>query len=488
VRTGRSLLALSAVGMVLGVIEALALRAQLAHADATLIPPGFHYQLLTLHGASTVFLGLLPASMGLFLLLAPGRIGDGRSALPRCSSWGARLMWAGAIVLHAGLGFGGTSGAGMLGNASMTSLEWAPREALVRGPFTLHASGVDGWALAMLLVAIGATCVALDVVATVLGRRRPGLALAATPPFAINSLLAGLLGLFAFPALALACATLLADRFLGTAFHVLDAGADPTLWPRLTALLGHPQVVMLLLPALGLGTELVVAASGRPLHGAAAVRLTGLVLFLAAVLAWLAQLTPSGSAAARAALPLAGSLLALATNIGVAHSLATLWRRPGPPAAGAPLTPALLFVLGMLAMLVLGAWSMLPLALQPASARQIGTLYTVAHAHEMLFGGATFGLIAALYQHWPAIAGRTIDVRLGNWSFALTLIGAVVAFVPMHVLGLAGMPRRIHTYPAAMGWEGWNAIASVGALIVALGAIVFAMALVRARAIGQDPA
>src|SRR5262245_7751190 len=348
-RTGTRLMKLGAAGLALGALEALVLRAQLARADSALVTPGVHYQLLTLHGASALFLGLLPLSMGLFLVLVPARIGDGRTALPSLSTWGARLWIAGAVVLHAGLALGGTAGAGLLGNASMTSLAWAPRELVVRGPFTLRASGVDAWAFAMLLVALAATCVALDIVLTVLRRRRPEIAFAATPPFAVNSLLAGLLGLPAFPALALAFATLLSDRYLGTAFHALDSGADPTLWPRLTALLGHPQVVLLLLPSLGAATEVVVAAAGRPLHGVAAVRLTGLVLFVAGVLAWLAQLSPWGASTARAALPLAGSLLTLAANVGVAHSLATLWGRALKP------SPALLFVLGMLAMLMLGA-------------------------------------------------------------------------------------------------------------------------------------
>src|SRR5262249_22293780 len=154
-------------------------------------------------------------------------------------------------------------------------------------------AGVDGWALALLLASTSASCVTIDIVATVIARRPAGMNFGDVPPFAMNSLLAGVLGLLAFPVLAIACATLLADRWLGTSFHPSEGGADPTLWPRLTALLGHPQIALLLMPAMGAATEVVVTAAGRPLHGRVLVRGVGLTLAAAGALAWLAQWTPA---------------------------------------------------------------------------------------------------------------------------------------------------------------------------------------------------
>ncbi len=474
-RSGRLLLALAAFGLFAGGLESLALRAQLARAEATLLAPGLYHQLLTLHGVSMIFLAVLPASMGLFLLLVPARLGGRGTAFPRLSAFGARLWWCGAAVLHVGLALGGTSAAGMLGNASMTSLEWASRDTVYRGFMTFRAGGVDWWASGLALVALAACAVSLEIVGTVLMRRASTAKLTELTPFAWNSLLSGLLGLLAFPALLLGLVLLQCDRLLDGNLFLPESGADPTLWPRLTALLGHPQIVLLLLPAMGLATEVVVGAAGRPLHGRALVRTASLTLAMAGVLAWLAQATPVGAAYAQSLLPLAGALMALAASTAVFHWLATLWGRPVSASA------ALMFTLGMAALLMTGAFSTLPLAFQPAAARQVGTYFGVAHAHEMLFGGVVLGLTAGFYQHAARVLGRTPDARLGQLHFALTLVGAFLTFLPMHVLGLAGMPRRIHTYPAAMGWGGLNAVASTGALVLLLAGVVFALALLRAQ-------
>jgi cytochrome c oxidase subunit 1 len=479
-RTGRWLLGLSLVGFVLGGLEALALRAQLAHADAKFLSADSYQQVLTLHGVSMVFLCVLPAAMAMFLLLVPERAGDGRTAYPRLSAFGAKLWGCGALILHAGLALGGTSGAGMLGNASLTSLAWAPRAVQHRGFLVFRADGVDWWATGLGLVALGAACVALEIVASVRRLRARDRSPAGIPPLAWNSLIAGVLGLCAFPTLCVGLVLLQCDRLLGSERFVPESGADPTLWPRLTALLGHPQIVLLLLPAMGLATEVVVGAAGRPLHGGAVVRGASVTLGVAGLLAWLAQVTPAGAALARSLLPVAGTLLALAAGTAVFHWLATLWGRR--VTAG----PALSFALGMAALLMTGALSTLPLALQPGSARQVGTWFGVAHAHEMLFGGVVLGLFAGVYQHAPRLFGRTLDPRLGQLHFALTLVGAFATFLPMHVLGLAGMPRRIHTYPAAMGWGSLNLVATLGAVVLALAGLVFALALARAKPIAPD--
>ena len=474
-RTGRRLLALAAAGFALGGFESLALRGQLARAGGTLMQASTYHQLLTLHGVSMVFLSVVPAMLALFLLLVPARISDGRTAFPRLSAFGGWLWVWGAVVLHAGLCLGGTSGAGMLGNASMTSIEWAARDTVYRGPFKFRANGVDWWASGMALVALAAVCVLIDVVVTVFARRASGKTLAELPPFAWNTALAGLLGLLAYPTLLVALVLLQVDRLLEGGLFVPESGADPTLWPRRTALLGHPQVAMLLLPVMGLVTEIVGAAAGRPVHGRGVMRASSGLLVLAGVLGWLAQATPGGAVLAYALLPLAGAIMALASSIAVFHWLATLWGRP------VAASPALSFTLGMAALIMTGAFSTLPLAFQPAAARQVGTYFGVAHAHEMLFGGVVLGLVAALYQFYPRLTGRTLDARLGQIHFALTIIGAFVTFLPMHVLGLAGMPRRIHSYSAAMGWGALNSIASLGAIILVLAGVVFVAALLRAK-------
>ncbi|MFM8558875.1 MAG: cbb3-type cytochrome c oxidase subunit I, partial [bacterium] len=231
----------------------------------------------------------------------------------------------------------------------------------------------------------------------------------------------------------------------------------------------------------GLAGEAIANASGRGLLGRSAMRVSSLTLAVAGLLGWLAQVTPAGAAHARELLPVAGVLMALSIATAVSSWVATLWGRP--LTAG----PALSFALGLVVLVATGMFSALPLALQPEAARQVGTYFGVAHAHEMLFGGVVMGLVAGLYLHLPKVTGRAFDPALGQLHFALTLVGAVVTFLPMHVLGLVGMPRRIHTYLPGMGWDTLNAVATAGVMVMVLAGVVFAVAIARARPAGNAP-
>lgn len=477
----RVLLVLAAAGFALGGIESVVMRGQLARAGSDMISAALYHQILTLHGVSLLFLCALPATLGLALGLLPARVAAGRDAFPRLAAFGVWVWVAGAVLLHVGLALGGTSGAGMLGNASMTSLEWAARDTVFRGMFQFRANGVDWWATALAFVALGATCVTIDLVATLLLRRAPNVKLGEFTPFTWNMLLSSALSLIAFPALFVALVLLQLDRLVDLGRFVPETGADPTLWPRLTALLGHPQIALLLMPAMGLAGECVAQSAGRPMHGRAMLRLSTVGLALAGLLGWIAQATPAGAALAYALLPVAGALMAIASGIAVFHWLATLFGRAVHP------SPALSFALGMAALIMTGAFSTLPLAFQPAAARQVGTYFGVAHAHEMLFGGVVLGLVAGLYQFLPRITGRALDAHWGQIHFALTFVGAAVTFLPMHVLGLAGMPRRIHTYLPGMGWDAMNAVSSAGALVLLLAGFAFVMAIIRARPVTAAP-
>ncbi len=481
VALSRVLLVLAAVGFALGGLEAMVMRAQLSHAEADLVAAATYHQILTLHGVSLLFLCALPATLGLALGLIPARVAHGRDAFPRLAAFGVWTWVAGAAVLHLGLFLGGTSGAGMLGNASMTSLEWASRDTVYRGFFQFRANGVDWWATAMALVALGVSCVVIDLVATLLVRRAGEARIAEFTPFTWNTMLSALLSLIAFPALLVALVLLQVDRLMDSGMFVPENGADPTLWPRLTALLAHPQIALLLMPAMGLAGEVVAQAAGRPIHGRSMLRFSTVLLALGGLLGWIAQATTAGAALAATLLPVAGALMMFASGVAVFHWIATLWGRAVNP------SPALSFVLGMATLVMTGAFSTLPLAFQPAAARQVGTYFGVAHAHEMLFGGVVLGLIAGLYQFMPRITGRALDAHWGQLHFALTFVGAALTFLPMHVLGLAGMPRRIHTYLPGMGWDTMNAISTLGAFVLVLAGLAFIMAIVRARDVAAAP-
>lgn len=478
----RVLLVLAAAGFALGGLESVLIRGQLAHAGAHLVQPSVYHQILTLHGVSMVFLCALPTILAFAIGLLPGRVSAGRQAFPRVAAFGVWTWVSGAAVLHLGLLLGGTSGAGMLGNASMTSIEWAARDTVYRGAWHFRANGVDWWATGMALVLLGATCVVIEVLATVFLRKAPEVKWSSFGGFTLNGTLSAMLALATFPMLCAAMVLLQCDRLLSAGWFVPDVGADPTLWARLTALLGHPQVSMLLTPAMGLATEAIVTAAGaRPMAGRTGMQISAVSLAGAGLLSVLAQLSPAGSAFTQTALPLAGAWLALAISVATFAWITYLWGRP------VAASPALWFALGAGVMTLLGAYSMLPLALMPAAVRQVGTYYTVAHAHEMLFGGVIMGLLAGLYLHAPRLLGRALDARMGQVHFSLTVLGAVLTFLPMHILGLAGMPRRIHSYLPGMGWDAMNALSSVGAIVLLGAGVAFVLAIVRSRPV-ESPA
>jgi cytochrome c oxidase subunit 1 len=273
---------------------------------------------------------------------------------------------------------------------------------------------------------------------------------------------------------------LMFDRFFGTNFYRVAAGGDVLLWQHLFWLFGHPEVYILILPAMGIISEVVPTFSRKPLFGYAVVVYSGLLIGILGWGVWAHHMFQVGLG------PIADSvfasttmLIAIPTGVKIFNWIATMW------GGKIRFSTSMLFAVGFIAMFIIGGLSGVMHASPPADLQQTDTYFVVAHFHYVLFGGAMNGIFAGLYYWWPKIFGRLLSEPIGKLHFWLTFIGANLTFFPMHFIGLLGMPRRVYTYDAALGLGDMNLVATIGAFIMGLGALVFVVNVVWSSRRGQ---
>src|SRR5437660_2522383 len=300
------------------------------------------------------------------------------------------------------------------------------------------------------------------------------------PAFTWMTLVTQFLVITAFPVITVALAFLMFDRFFGTHFYVSQAGATPILWQHLFWLFGHPEVYILILPAMGVVSDVLPTFSRKPLFGYTVVVYSGVLIGLMSWGVWSHHMFAVGLG------PIADSvfaattmLIAVPTGVKIFNWIATLW---GGDIRG---TTALHFAVGFIAMFIIGGLSGVTHASPPADLQQTDTYYVVAHIHYVLFGGTIMGLFAGIYYWWPKMTGRLLSEALGTSHFWLQFVGMHLAFFPMHLIGLLGMPRRIYTYSPELGVSDLNLVGTIGGLLIALSILVFVVNFVRSRRRGQ---
>jgi cytochrome c oxidase subunit 1 len=309
------------------------------------------------------------------------------------------------------------------------------------------------------------------------------------PIFSWTTLIVSILIIMAFPAITIALFFLLFDRFAGThfyqAFNLVDGtlittGGDPLLWQHLFWVFGHPEVYILILPAFGLVSEIVPVFSRKPLFGyAVMVYATAAIAFLGFGV-WVHHMFTTGlGPTPTAAFAASTMLIAIPTGVKILNWTATMW------GGSLHFTTAMLFAVGLVSQFVIGGLSGVMHAVVPVDTQHNDSYFVVAHFHYVLFGGSIFALMGGLYFYWPKIFGKLLDERLGKIHFWLTFLGFNMTFFPMHFLGLAGMPRRYSTYGVESGWWFWNAVATIGALLIGLSVLVFLVNVTRTAQSGQ---
>src|SRR6266568_1742037 len=311
---------------------------------------------------------------------------------------------------------------------------------------------------------------ALNFIVTIINMRAPGMTLMRMPVFVWMVLITQFLVLLAFPALTVGMILLMFDRFFGTLFFSPAAGGDPLLWQHLFWIFAHPEVYILILPPMGIISEVIPTFAAKPLFGAPMMIYAGIAIGFLSFGVWSHHMFAVGlGPAADSAFSMITMLIAIPTGVKILNWIMTLWG--GRIRFRAPL----FFALGFIGMFTMGGLSGVMHASPPVDLQQTDSYFVVAHLHYVLIGGSLFGIFAGIYYWWPKMTGRLLGEGLGRLNFWLMFAGFNLAFFPQHYLGALGMPRRIYTYPADAGWTAGNFASTVGAFGIGLGVLLFAI-------------
>ncbi len=456
-----------------GGVEALLIRLQLARPNGRVLSANQYNQVFTMHGTTMIFLVIMPLSVGLANYMVPLQIGARDVAFPRMNAFSYWLFLFGGIFLYSSFLFGGAPNGGWFGYAPNTSVTGY-----------LPGRGTDFWVFGLLLLGIASTAGAANLVVTALNMRAPGMSLLRMPIFTWMTLISQMLTLFAMPIITVALFLMMFDRNFGTNFFNPAQGGDPVLWQHLFWLFGHPEVYILILPAMGLVSEILPVFARKPLFGYPVMVFSGIAIGFMGWGVWVHHMFAVGlGPVAVSAFSVSTMFIAVPTGVKIFNWIGTLW------GGSLRFTTPMLFAIGFIVMFTIGGLSGVTHSLSPSDRQQTDTYYVVAHFHYVLFGGSIFGLLGALHYWWPKMFGKMLNDTLGKWQFWLTFIGFNVTFFPMHILGLEGMPRRIYTYDKSLGLSFWNMVSTIGAFIIAISVLVFLYnALVVTPKTGPAPA
>ena len=452
-----------------GGLEALLIRAQLSRADNTLISAETFNQLFTMHGTTMIFLAVMPLSAAFFNFIIPLQIGARDVAFPRLNAFSYWVFLLGGLFLNFSFLLGAAPDGGWFGYANLSSRAYSP------------GMNMDFWALGLQIVGIASLAAGFNFITTIINMRAPGMKLMRMPIFTWMSFVTQLLVVTAFPVITVALVYLSFDRLFGTQFFSVGAGGDLLLWQHLFWLFGHPEVYILILPAMGIVSEVLPVFSRKPLFGFPVIVYSGILIAVIGWGVWSHHMFAVGMGdLADTYFSAATMLIAIPTGVKIFNWIATMW------GGQIRFTTAMLFAIGFVSMFIIGGMSGVMHASPPTDLQQTDTYFVVAHIHYVLFGGAMLGIFSGIYYWFPKITGKLLHEGLGKWHFWLVFIGMNVAFFPMHVIGLFGMPRRIYTYSADLGLETMNLVSSAGAFLLGGSMLIFVFNVWRSRKNGED--
>jgi cytochrome c oxidase subunit 1 len=446
----------SIIFFVAGGIEALLIRAQLAQPNGHVLGAEAYNQVFTMHGTTMIFLVVMPLSSAFMNYLIPIMIGARDVAFPRLNALSYWVYLSGGIFLYSSFLLGGGPDGGWFGYAPNTSVTFSP------------GHNLDFWIFGLLILGIASTVGSINLIVTTLNLRAPGMTLMRMPVFVWMSLVTNFLLMFAMPVITIALFLLMFDRQFGANFFNPAAGGDPVLWQHLFWLFGHPEVYIMILPAMGMISEILPVFSRKPIFGYPVMVFSGIAIGFMGWGVWAHHMFAVGlGPVAVSAFSISTMFIAVPTGVKIFNWIGTMW------GGSLRFNVPLLFAIGFIAMFTIGGLSGVTHAVSPHDRQQTDTYYIVAHFHYVLFGGSLFALMGGFYYWWPKVFGHMLNERIGKVHFWIWLVGFNLTFAPMHWLGLQGMPRRIYTYPDSLGLTVPNVISTIGAFTIALAVVVF---------------
>jgi len=461
--------------LVIAGLMALVMRLQLAFPNNHVVGPDTFNRLFTMHGTTMVFLVGMPFVAGLSNYLVPLMIGARDMAFPRLNAFGYWIfLFGGCLLYFSYVGGGGLSGAG-----SAPDVGWFAYAPLTSKAFSRGAS-TDYWILGILVSGLGSIASAINVIATTICMRCPGMTLSRMPMFVWVMLIDSWLIVIALPPLSAAQIMLLIDRFLGGNFFNTQSGGSAILWQHFFWIFGHPEVYILIFPAFAILSEIIPVFSRKPIFGRPAMVGAVAAIGFISLGVWAHHMFAVGMSSWSNTFFAASSMLVgIPTGIKIFNWTATMY--------GGKLrmdTP-MLFCCAFLFQFLFAGLTGIMLAIAPFDWQLHDSYFVIGHFHFTLAAGTVVGLFAGMYYWYPKVTGRLLDERLGRWHFWLFTIGLQLTFVPMHFLGFLGMPRRIYTYAPNRGWDLLNLICTVGVFVQIAGISIWVWNVLRSSRHGE---
>lgn len=451
--------------------EALLIRIQLMKPNNDFVSAGFFNELLTMHGTTMLFLAATPLLFAFMNMLVPLQIGARDVAFPFLNSLGFWLFFLGAVFLHLSFFLGGAPDAGWTSYASLSL--YSP------------GHGIDFYVLGLQISGAGTLISGLNFIVTIITMRAPGMTFMRMPLFTWTALVSSALILFAFPPLTIGLLMMLFDRMFGGNFFDHTMGGNTVIWEHLFWIFGHPEVYILVLPAFGLFSEIIPAFSRKRLFGYSSMVFATILIGFLGFMVWAHHMFTTGlGPTANAIFAVATMAIAVPTGMKVFNWILTIW------GGSIKVTTPMLYALGFIPSFVAGGVTGVMQASAPLDYQLHDSYFIVAHFHYVIVGGIVTALFGSAHFYWPIFFNRMLNEALGKLTFWVFFIGFHLTFFVQHFLGLMGMPRRVFTYMEGQGWDQFNYISSIGALMMGVGVILMVincLMSIKGKPAGRDP-
>ncbi|MFJ7752067.1 cytochrome c oxidase subunit I [Peribacillus muralis] len=457
---------------VIGGLEAMFIRIQLAIPNNDFVSAGFYNEILTMHGTTMIFLAAMPLVFAVMNAVVPLQIGARDVAFPFLNSLGFWLFFFGGVFLNLSWFLGGAPDAGWTSYASLS----------------LHSAGhgIDFYVLGLQLSGFGTLIAGINFLVTIINMRTPGMTYMRMPLFTWSTFVVSALILFAFPPLTVGLVLMMFDRMFGSNFFDVAAGGNTIIWEHLFWIFGHPEVYILILPAFGIFSEIFATFSRKRLFGYSSMVFATVLIGFLGFMVWAHHMFTTGlGPIANAIFAVATMAIAVPTGIKIFNWIFTMW------GGSVKFTVPMLYAVAFIPSFTMGGVTGIMNASAPADYQFHDSYFVVAHFHYVIVGGVVLGLLAGITFYWPKMFGTMLNEKLGKITFWTFLIGFHLTFFIQHFLGLMGMPRRVFTFLDNQGLNTGNMISTVGAFLMAIGVVVLVINIiitsVKNEKVGNDP-